>query len=50
MRIGAPIPPIRLGMVTDNRLYFRVDDENRAAFREAEAFPPLRFVLTLRIS
>jgi DNA transformation protein and related proteins len=32
-----------LGMVRDNTLYFRVDDENRSAFREAEAFPPLNY-------
>ena len=32
-----------LGMVSDNTLYFRVDDENRAAFGEAEAFPPLSY-------
>src|SRR3979409_1330487 len=32
-----------LGMVTDNTLYFRVDDHNRAAFKEAEAFPPLNY-------
>jgi DNA transformation protein len=32
-----------LGMVRDNTLYFRVDDDNRAAFREAEAFPPLNY-------
>src|SRR5215472_17894548 len=32
-----------LGMVTDNTLYFRVDDDNRAAFKEAEAFPPLNY-------
>jgi DNA transformation protein len=32
-----------LGMVTDNTLYFRVDDENRAAFHEAESFPPLNY-------
>ena len=32
-----------LGMVTDNTLYFRVDDRNRAAFKEAEAFPPLNY-------
>jgi DNA transformation protein len=32
-----------LGMVTDNTLYFRVDDENRAAFYEAESFPPLNY-------
>ena len=32
-----------LGMVRDNTLYFRVDDDNRATFREAEAFPPLNY-------
>jgi DNA transformation protein len=32
-----------LGMVTDNTLYFRVDDDNRAAFKEAESFPPLNY-------
>jgi DNA transformation protein and related proteins len=32
-----------LGMVRDNTLYFRVDDDNRAAFREAESFPPLDY-------
>src|ERR1700747_421741 len=32
-----------LGMVRDNTLYFRVDDENRAAFKEAESFPPLNY-------
>lgn len=32
-----------LGMVRDNTLYFRVDDQNRAAFKEAEAFPPLNY-------
>jgi DNA transformation protein and related proteins len=32
-----------LGMVTDNTLYFRVDDGNRATFKEAEAFPPLNY-------
>src|SRR5215472_4379631 len=31
---------LMLGMVTDNTLYFRVDDRNRAAFKEAESFPP----------
>jgi DNA transformation protein and related proteins len=34
---------VMLGMVTENTLYFRVDDENRATFREAEAFPPLNY-------
>jgi len=32
-----------LGMVRDNTLYFRVDDDNRAAFNEAESFPPLNY-------
>ena len=32
-----------LGMVTDNTLYFRVDDHNRAIFKEAEASPPLNY-------
>jgi len=34
---------VMLAMVTENTLYFRVDDQNRAAFREAEAFPPLNY-------
>ena len=32
-----------LGMVRDNTLYFRVDDSNRAVFKEAQAFPPLDY-------
>ena len=32
-----------LGMVRDNTLYVRVDDGNRAAFKEAESFPPLNY-------
>jgi len=34
---------VMLGMMTDNTLYFRVDDHNRAAFKEAESFPPLSY-------
>ena len=34
---------LMLGMVTDNTFYFRVDDRNRAAFKEAESFPPLNY-------
>jgi DNA transformation protein len=34
---------LMLGMVTDNTLYFRVDDHNRATFKEAESFPPLNY-------
>ena len=32
-----------LGMVSDNTLYFRVDDDNRTAFAEAASFPPLNY-------
>jgi DNA transformation protein len=32
-----------LGMVRDNTLYFRVDDDNRVEFKEAESFPPLNY-------
>ena len=32
-----------LGMVRNNTLYFRVDDDNRAVFKEAESFPPLNY-------
>ena len=34
---------VMLGMVRDNTLYFRVDEDNRAFFKEAEAFPPLNY-------
>ena len=34
---------VMLGMVRDNTLYFRVDEQNRTVFREAEAFPPLNY-------
>jgi len=34
---------VMLGMVTENTLYFRVDDENRVTFREAESSPPLNY-------
>jgi DNA transformation protein len=34
---------VMLGMVSDNTLYFRVDDDNRAAFKESQAFPPLNY-------
>jgi DNA transformation protein len=34
---------VMVGMVRDNVLYFRVDDGNRAAFKEAESFPPLNY-------
>src|ERR1700694_2983775 len=34
---------VMLGMRRDTTLYFRVDDDNRAAFKEAESFPPLDY-------
>jgi DNA transformation protein and related proteins len=34
---------LMFGMVADDTLYFRVDDHNRAAFTEAESFPPLSY-------
>ena len=34
---------VMLGMVTDNMLYLRVDDANRAAFDEARASPPINY-------
>jgi DNA transformation protein len=34
---------VMLGMVTENTLYFRVDDHNRGTFKEAESFPPLNY-------
>jgi DNA transformation protein len=34
---------LMFGMVTDDTLYFRVDDDNREAFKEAESFPPLNY-------
>jgi DNA transformation protein len=34
---------LMFGMVTDDALYFRVDDHNRTAFEEAAAFPPLSY-------
>ncbi|MBV9985180.1 TfoX/Sxy family protein [Bradyrhizobium sp.] len=34
---------LMFGMVTENTLYFRVDDDNRATFKEAEAYPPLNY-------
>jgi DNA transformation protein len=34
---------LMLAMVRDDALYFRVDDDNRTLFKEAEAFPPLNY-------
>lgn len=34
---------VMLGMVSENTLYFRVDDGNREAFKEAAADPPINY-------
>ncbi|MGO4125622.1 TfoX/Sxy family protein [Inquilinus sp. YAF38] len=34
---------VMFGMIAEDALYLRVDDHNRAAFQEAEAFPPLSY-------
>ena len=34
---------LMFAMVTEDTLYFRVDDHNRAAFKEAQSFPPLNY-------
>lgn len=34
---------VMIGMVRHDTLYFRVDEQNRAAFVEAEAYPPLNY-------
>src|SRR5258708_21278828 len=34
---------LMFGMVTDNTLYLRVDDENKSAFAEAASVPPLNY-------
>ena len=34
---------VMLGMVTENTLYFRVDNHNRAAFEGAASYPPLNY-------
>ena len=34
---------VMFAMVTENTLYFRVDDQNRETFSEARSFPPLNY-------
>ena len=34
---------VMFGVVTDNMLYLRVDDDNREAFEEARSSPPLNY-------
>ena len=42
-KTGVFCDDVMLGMVMENTLYFRVDDHNRATFKEAEFFPPLNY-------
>jgi DNA transformation protein len=34
---------LMFAMVTDDTLYFRVDEHNRSAFKESQSFPPLNY-------
>src|SRR6201998_2713735 len=34
---------LMFGMVTNDTLYFRVDDHNRVIFKEAQSVPPLNY-------
>ena|SRR5438552_14043393 len=34
---------VMFAMVTENTLYFRIDDHNRKIFKEAESSPPLNY-------
>jgi DNA transformation protein len=42
-KTGVFCDDVMFGMVTENTLYFRVDDHNRATFKEAACFPPLNY-------
>src|SRR3954453_20350019 len=42
-KTGVFCDAVMLAMVRDNTLYFRVDDENRATFKEPKSFPPLNY-------
>ena len=42
-KTGVFLDGVMFGMVTENMLYLRVDDHNRADFAEAECFPPLNY-------
>jgi DNA transformation protein len=42
-KTGVFCDALMFAMVRDDTLYFRVDDNNRAAFKEAQCFPPLSY-------
>ncbi|MGJ4931460.1 TfoX/Sxy family protein [Bradyrhizobium sp. HKCCYLS2038] len=43
-KTGVFIDGAMLGVVADNTLYFRVDDDNRSMFAEAQQHPPLSYI------
>ena len=42
-KTGVFCDAVMFGMVTENTLYFRVDDQNQMTFQEAKSFPPLNY-------
>ena len=42
-KMGVFCDGLMFGMITDDTLYVRVDDHNKAVFKEAEAAPPLNY-------
>ena len=42
-KTGVFCDELMLGIVADNTLYFRIDDHNQSAFKEAASFPPLSY-------
>jgi len=42
-KVGVFCDGVMLGMMTDNTLYLRVDDQNRETFKEAASAPPLNY-------
>src|SRR4030088_1914687 len=42
-KTGVVYNGLMFGMVTDDTLYLRVDDQNREVFREAASTPPLNY-------
>jgi DNA transformation protein len=42
-KTGVFCDQLMFGMVSEDTLYFRVDEQNRATFKEAESSPPLSY-------
>ena len=42
-KLGVFCDGVMLGMMTDNTLYFRVDEQNQETFKEAASSPPLNY-------